>query len=214
MNRNHISVLLVPCLLFTALLHSSTSHTSGQYNHVHMADSAIDRLKEAELEHILTDRELLIFDRRELFKNGALFPDSQKYNYFIKPQDLKGNDNTNLHRPDFYYEYSKAIQERCFSKPVPPLPPNKYCAHRQDLSCNTLNLNCEVENEVGTSRICSNSHEACDLLLGGLPGCPGAAGTCLEVGVCTANMGKGAYTTQCAKGALPSDCPGTLNRIQ
>ena len=152
MNKNHIVLLLVPCLLAFALLHSSTSHTSGQYNHVHMADSAISRLKEEELKYIIEDTQTLIFDRRELFKNAALFPDSMKYNYAIS-SDKRKEDATTLHTSVFLNEYAKAIKKECFAEPVPPLPPNKFCNHRPDISCDTLFLNCPVPG----SRICSET---------------------------------------------------------
>ena len=112
-------------------------------------------------------------------------------------------------------------------------PAGTRCDHRPDISCSVPLINCPVAG----SRLCSETRRACDLnpLNGNecpnisnrcedtsfgqngrcsytnavcnlIPGCPDIFDTCLERGVCTTN-----YTTVCAKGAIPSDCPGAAN---
>ena len=125
-----IAVSLAIGLSGLSLLPSEVSIASGQYNHVHMADTAIT-LVDPELQSILQDE-------RELYKWGSLFLDSVKYDNDPAADNevacdggtttSKDCDYTILHlaaaTPDgsnFLDKYASEIRRNCFSEFVPDL---------------------------------------------------------------------------------------------
>lgn len=194
MNRYLIVALQIASMHGVTYLPFHVVNASGQYNHIHMANTAIDKVGNSEIKGILQDH-------RELFKFASLFPDT--YGYDTKGPDGGHKDSSIVHSPAFFDQYARAIHDECFLTPVG----TSSCSFRPDIECDQFTIgNCDV---VGP-RVCSKDATSCSVdILHPVEGdCNQDDGLniCADRGVCSDD-----FTTKCAQVIPSPQCPGTTN---